>query len=81
MEKYWTKEKANEAKLLDCYLLEMMRYKDDIEETEQNLIAKGLYKIKIYHMDDDEFRPKVYPMNYLDMARYYWFTRKWFRIM
>ena len=35
----------------------------------------GLYKIKIYHMDDDEFRGKVYPFNFIDFLRYKWFTK------
>ncbi len=41
----------------------------------------GLYRVKIYHMDNDEFRAKVYPQNPIDAVRLMWFNRKHFRIL
>lgn len=39
------------------------------------------YKVKVYHMDDDEFRPKCYPQSPIDAFRYLWFNRTFFRIL
>jgi hypothetical protein len=41
----------------------------------------GYYKTKVYHMDDDEFRVKMYPEGYIDAIRYAWFSRTFFRIL
>ena len=41
----------------------------------------GYYRVKIYHMDNDEFRAKVYPQNPIDAIRLMWFNRKHFRIL
>ena len=30
----------------------------------------GEYKVKCYHMDDDEFRCKLYPQSWIDYTRY-----------
>jgi len=37
--------------------------------------SRGYYRVKVYHMDDEEFRCKVYPQSWLDTARYLWHTR------
>jgi len=42
---------------------------------------KGEYKVKFYHMDNDEFRGKVYPVSFLDSMRYLWFNRRHFRLL
>ena len=47
----------------------------------RNNTGEGLYRIKIYHMDNDEFKSKVYPQSPIDAARYLWFNRKHFRIL
>ena len=41
----------------------------------------GKYKLKVYHMDDDEFRGTVYPQSSIDYIRYRWFNRKYFRVL
>ena len=56
----------------------MDRFKD---ESEKIASQAGKYKLKVYHMDDDEFRAKVYPHSFVDFVRYKWFTRTFFRIM
>jgi hypothetical protein len=70
VETYVTKEKATGR------LLATQKWTVD-----RNGNSKGVYKVKFYHMDDDEFRGKLYPMSYLDSMRYLWFTRKHFRIL
>ena len=52
-----------------------------MKRNESNEENDGLYRVKIYHMDNDEFRAKVYPQNPVDAIRLYWFNRKHFRIM
>eukprot|EP00347_Sterkiella_histriomuscorum_P009109 403342487 len=70
VEKYITKEKAR-GKLLAVQKWTVNR----------NDNTEGLYRVKIYQMDDDEFRGKLYPISYTDYAKYLWFNRKYFRIM
>lgn len=47
----------------------------------RNNASEGVYRVKIYHMDDDEFKGKLYPTSIQDSIRYLWFNRKHFRIM
>ncbi|CDW74613.1 UNKNOWN [Stylonychia lemnae] len=70
MEKFITKEKQR-GKLIAVQKWVVNR----------NDEGEGLYRVKIYQMDDDEFRDKIYPQSYKDMLRYYWFNRKHFRIL
>ena len=60
------------------YLYNVNRYNND---DESSLYGVGKYRVNIYHMDDDEFRATVYPMNFVDFVRYRWFVRKHFRIL
>ena len=76
IETYWSKEKVT-GKLLQTQLWTIKRTRDGEEGKE----ADGRYKVKIYHMDDDEFKGKIYPQSYADMARYLWFNRTYFRIL
>ena len=41
----------------------------------------GIYRIKVYHMDTNEFKAKVYPMSFTDTVRYLWFNRNFLRIL
>ena len=54
----------------------MNRFNKEDEE-----IGQGKYRVKVYHMDDDEFRANLYPMSVLDFVRFKWFNRKHFRIL
>ena len=80
MERFWTKEKKEGAKLVSTYRLTMQRFKDESPESEVEPLSQGSYKVKVFHMDTDEFRCTLYPQSWLDTARYFWFTRKHFRI-
>ena len=73
VETYWTKEKEH-GKLVECQRWTLKR---TISKSE----SLGFYKVKVYHMDDDEFRTKLYPVGWLDTARYLWFDRNFLRIM
>ena len=55
VERYWTDEKSR-GKLIQCCMLHMER--SDSPESEKRF---GKYRLKAYHMEDDEFRTKVYP--------------------
>ena len=55
----------------------MWRVLRDIQGCE----SYGVYKVKVYHMDDDEFRVKLYPQSKVDAVRYLWFNRTFFRIL
>ena len=70
MERYVSKEKINGR------LLAVQKW-----TVNRNDKGDGLYRVKIYHMNDDEFREKVYPLSYLDYARLLWFNRKRFRVL
>ena len=70
LERYITGEKKR-GKLVACQKWVVNR----------NDESEGMYRVKVYQMDDDEFRDKVYPISYLDLLRYYWFNRKHFRIL
>ncbi len=48
---------------------------DRFYQNEKEAREIGKYKIKIYHMEDDEFRGKVYPFNFFDYLRYKWITK------
>ena len=74
-EKYISKEKAR-GRLIQAYLFTMNRFSKEDEE-----IGSGKYRVKIYHMEDDEFRANLYPMSIVDFVRFKWFTRKHFRIL
>lgn len=70
IETYWSKEKAT-GKLLQTSMWTMARSNG----------TEGHYKVKVYHMDDDEFRAKCYPQSPVDAIRYLWFNRTFFRIL
>ena len=76
-EKYFSDE-IKRGRMIDSYIFNVLRYKDENNENDFNI---GKYKIKIYHMDDDEFRGNVYPLSWIDWMRLRWFNRKWFRIL
>ena len=59
-------------------MFNIMRYPDELDES---IYKIGKYRVKIYHMDDDEFRGNVYPISWVDWARFRWFNRKYFRIL
>ena len=80
IEQYLTKEKVR-GRMIDSYLLTINRYTTDKDEENDKVRKVGRYRVKVYHLDDDEFRTKVYPMQPIDYLRYCWFTRTWFRIM
>ena len=40
-------------------MMHIDRYNSDDENADK--CGVGRYKLKVYHMDDDEFRGKVYP--------------------
>ena len=75
IEQYWSREKA------DGSLIETQKWtitrgtESSSEETE------GHYKVKVYHMNTDEFKCKLYPYSWLDTARFLWFDRDYFRIL
>ena len=73
VETYWTKEKER-GKLLQTQ-------KWTIKRTIAKQESLGHYKVKVYHMDDDEFKCKLYPYSWLDTARYFWFDRDFLRIL
>ena len=75
-ETYLSNEKKR-GKLIDTFLFPINRYKNDQDE----LLGVGKYRVKVYHMDDDEFRANLYPLSIVDFIRYKWFTRKYFRIL
>ena len=75
-ENYFSNEKKK-GKLIDTYIFPLNRYKNDQDEE----LGVGKYRVKVYHMDDDEFRANLYPLSIIDFVRYKWFTRKHFRIM
>ena len=62
VETYWSKEKER-GKLIECQRWALKR---TIAKQE----SYGFYRVKVYHMDDDEFRTKLYPLSWLDYARY-----------
>ena len=73
VETYWSKEKEN-GKLLETTDWHIER---EISKCKQ----MSHYKVKVYHMNDDEFRVKIYPQSYIDAARYLWFNRNFLRIL
>ena len=75
MEKWISKEKGD-GRYKGCYQFQIKRFKEDDES-----LAEGNYKVKVYHMTDDEFRSKLYPQSTVDFIRHRWFTRKHFRIL
>ena len=75
METYVSREKER-GRLIETYMLRVERYKNEAET-----YGQGKYKVKVYHMEDDEFRGKVYPQSFVDFCRYKWFNRKHFRIL
>ena len=70
-------DEKKRGKLIETYLFNTLRYENENDEN----YKVGQYRIKIYHMEDDEFRGNVYPVSWLDWMRYKWFNRKYFRIM
>ena len=73
VETYWSHEKAR-GKLLQTQ-------KWTLKRTINKLESEGHYKVKVYHMDDDEFRCKLYPYSWLDTARYLWWDRNFLKIL
>ena len=77
MEKYITKEKSR-GRLISCYKFQINQYLDsEIDK----ITSHSNYKVKIYHMDDDEFKPVLYPYSWRAFAQYKWNNRRWFRIL
>ena len=75
LEKYWSNEKAN-GNLIETQKWTITRGSENkSEETE------GYYKVKVYHMNTDEFKCKLYPYSWLDTMRFLWFDRDYFRIL
>lgn len=70
MERYYSKEKVT-GKLISIQKWVINR----------NDKSEGYYKVKFYHMDNDEFKGKLYPYSYIDAIRHLWFNRRYFRIM
>ena len=73
-ETYWSKEKQS-GKLLQTTKWQMKREAPG----QHDFLAE--YKVKVYHMNDDEFRVKMYPQSYYDACIYLWFNRSFFRIL
>ena len=73
IEQYWSNEKAR-GKLVQTQ-------KWTIKRTIAKEESEGYYRVKVYHMDDDEFKCKLYPYSWLDTARYLWFDRNFLRIL
>ena len=73
IETKWSKEKER-GRLIQCQRWTLKR---TISKQE----SLGFYKVKVYHMDDDEFKCKLYPVSWLDTVRYLWFDRDFWRIM
>ncbi len=73
IETYWSKEKVK-GRLMQTSMWTFKR------ET-KSVTSLGQYKVKVYQMDDDEFRAKLYPVSYIDSIRYLWFNRNFFRIL
>uniref|UniRef100_A0A7S3CTP8 Uncharacterized protein n=1 Tax=Strombidium rassoulzadegani TaxID=1082188 RepID=A0A7S3CTP8_9SPIT len=87
IDKLTTREIERGGKLIDVYIMNVNRFKTDeynekdAVSMEKALLDVGKYKMKVFHMDDDEFRCNVYPQNMLDFMRHRWYTRRWFRLM
>ena len=72
-------------KFLERYVTKEV-YAGKLLQTQKWLMSRsnqqdGVYRVKIYHMDNDEFRAKVYPQSPVDAVRMMWFNRKHFRIL
>mmetsp|Transcript_22207 Transcript_22207/g.29716 ORF Transcript_22207/g.29716 Transcript_22207/m.29716 type:complete len:108 (+) Transcript_22207:243-566(+) len=73
IEQYWSKEKERGR------LVQTQKW--TIKRTIAKEESEGFYKVKVYHMDDDEFKCKLYPYSWLDTARFLWFDRDYLRIL
>ena len=73
VEQYWSKEKERGR------LVQTQKW--TLKRTIANEESEGFYKVKVYHMDDDEFKCKLYPYSWLDTARFLWFDRNFLRIL
>ena len=74
IEQYWSKEKET-GKLVETTMWSVRRERAGAPD------SFGRYRTKVYHMDDDEFRVKMYPQSPIDTVRYLWFNRRYFRIL
>ena len=76
-DKMLEREERKRGKLIKTYMFNIHRYPDEADESKFDV---GQYRVKVYHMDDDEFRSKLYPLSCIDFIRYKWFNRKYFRM-
>ena len=65
------------GKLLSVYKFEIDRVSED-DETQK---SHSYYKVKVFHMNDDEFRGVLYPLSIRAYMQYRWYNRKRFRIL
>ena len=48
---------------------------------DRNGIDKSYYRVKFYHTDKDEFKAKIYPLNFRDYFRLRWYNRQYFKLV
>mmetsp|Transcript_14190 Transcript_14190/g.16419 ORF Transcript_14190/g.16419 Transcript_14190/m.16419 type:complete len:173 (-) Transcript_14190:50-568(-) len=47
----------------------------------RNGLYDSEYLVKFYHTDKDEFRSKIYPLNFRDYIRLRWYNRRYFKVV